>query len=199
MVHFAIRILTPVLASLSLDPVCKVYNLQYIPFYHSYSRLQSTAIHWKTSPGKTDHKNMAHFVIHTLTTFSPGGWEPFAKHRDLLSARGTLIVPLWKSSASWNVCSTEGVHSNNFIIDCIFLTYNSQGNYFFKGGGHNYSLFWSPASRLWYLYLFLLLWHPCLANRFLGNFNYSPPARVKSRHKINIYNLFQTDIFYLLI
>ena len=34
MVHFAIRILTPVLASLSLDPVCKVYNLQYIPFYH---------------------------------------------------------------------------------------------------------------------------------------------------------------------
>ena len=56
MVHFAIRILTPVLASLSLVPVCKVYNLQYIPFYHSYSRLQSTAIYWKTSPGKTEPK-----------------------------------------------------------------------------------------------------------------------------------------------
>ena len=29
-----------------------------------------------------DHKNMAHFVIHTLTIVSPGGWEPFAKHRN---------------------------------------------------------------------------------------------------------------------
>ena len=28
---------------------------------------------------------MAHFAIHTLTTFSPGGWEPFAKHRDSLN------------------------------------------------------------------------------------------------------------------
>lgn len=32
-----------------------------------------------------DHKNLVHFVIHTLTTFSPGGWEPFAKRRDSLN------------------------------------------------------------------------------------------------------------------
>ena len=42
------------------------------------------------------------------------------RHKELSCARGTLIIPLWKSWASWNVCS------NNFIIDWVFLA-KSQG------------------------------------------------------------------------
>ena len=38
-------------------------------------------------------------------------------HRELSRARGTLLIPLWKSSDLWNVCSTDGVSSNNFFID----------------------------------------------------------------------------------
>lgn len=36
-------------------------------------------------------------------------------------ARGTLILPVWKSSFFWNVCATDGVHWSRFVIDWFYL------------------------------------------------------------------------------
>jgi len=45
------------------------------------------------------------------------------KHLELCHARGTLIVPLWKSSFFWNSCSKDGVHWSSFVIaiDWVYL------------------------------------------------------------------------------
>ena len=79
----------------SIDPVC---------VHGSSSRITCTQLlgNWKLKTTKTfylfiyksprskvedeymDLRKVAHFAIHTLTTFLPGGWEPFAKHRDSL-------------------------------------------------------------------------------------------------------------------
>ena len=53
-------------------------------------------------------------------------------------ARGTLILPLWKSSFFWNVCTTDGVHWGRFVIDWVYLP-KFQG-LFVKGKARN-SLF----------------------------------------------------------
>ena len=53
-------------------------------------------------------------------------------------ARGTLILPLWKSSFFWNVCATDGAHWSRFVIDWIYLP-KFQG-LFVKGKARN-SLF----------------------------------------------------------
>ena len=43
------------------------------------------------------------------------------QHLELCQARGTLIVPLWKSSFFWNSCSKDGVHWSSFVIDWVYL------------------------------------------------------------------------------
>ena len=43
------------------------------------------------------------------------------KHMELCNARGTVIVPLWKSSCFWTLCCRDGVHWNSFVIDWVFL------------------------------------------------------------------------------
>lgn len=43
------------------------------------------------------------------------------KHMEVCLARGTLILPVWKSSFFWNVCATDGVHWSRFVIDWFYL------------------------------------------------------------------------------
>ena len=43
------------------------------------------------------------------------------KHMELCKARGTVILPLWKSSCFWTVFCGDGVHWNSFVIDWVFL------------------------------------------------------------------------------
>ena len=62
------------------------------------------------------------------------------KHLELCHAKGTLIVPLWKSSFFWNSSSKDGVHWSNFVIDWVYLP-KFQG-LFIKGKARN-SLFGS--------------------------------------------------------
>ena len=62
------------------------------------------------------------------------------KHLEVCQARGTLIVPLWKSSFFWNSCSKDGVHWSSFVIDWVYLP-KFQG-LFIKGKARN-SLFGS--------------------------------------------------------
>ena len=51
-------------------------------------------------------------------------------------ARGTLILPVWKSSFFWNVCATDGVHWSRFAVDWVYLL-KFQG-LFVKGKARNY-------------------------------------------------------------
>ena len=60
------------------------------------------------------------------------------KHMEVCLARGTLILPLWKSSFFWNVCTTDGAHWSRFVIDWVYLP-KFQG-LFVKGKARN-SLF----------------------------------------------------------
>ena len=60
------------------------------------------------------------------------------KHMEDCLARGTLILPLWKSSFFWNVCATDGAHWSRFVIDWVYLP-KFQG-LFVKGKARN-SLF----------------------------------------------------------
>ena len=57
------------------------------------------------------------------------------KHMEVCLARGTLILPLWKSSFFWNVCTTDGVHWSRFVIDWVYLP-KFQG-LFVKGKARN--------------------------------------------------------------
>lgn len=43
------------------------------------------------------------------------------KHMELCNARGTVILPLWKSSCFWTLFCSDGVHWNSFVIDWVFL------------------------------------------------------------------------------
>lgn len=43
------------------------------------------------------------------------------KHMELCGAQGTLVLPLWKSAFSWNVCARDGVHWNSFVVDWVYL------------------------------------------------------------------------------
>ena len=53
------------------------------------------------------------------------------KHMEVCLARGTLILPLWKSSFLLNVCATDGVHwSRSFLIGS---TCPSSRDYLSKG------------------------------------------------------------------
>ena len=112
------------------------------------------------------------------------------QHLELCQSRGTLIVPLWKSSFFWNSCSKDGVHWSSFVIDWVYLP-KFQG-LFFKGKGCN-SLFGSrslnfnvvalridfshprpPSSLRGYCTLPPVLRHlpACCYYRFLGFHNY---------------------------
>ena len=44
------------------------------------------------------------------------------RHLELCQARGTLIVPLWKSSFFWNYCSKESTGTTLLSTGCIFLS-----------------------------------------------------------------------------
>ena len=57
---------------------------------------------------------------------------------EVCRAKGTLVLPLWKSSFLRNVCARDGVHWNSFIIDWVYLP-KFQG-LFVKGKARN-SLF----------------------------------------------------------
>ena len=39
------------------------------------------------------------------------------KHMEVCLAKGTLVLPLWKSSFFWNVCTRNGVRWDSFVID----------------------------------------------------------------------------------
>ena len=43
------------------------------------------------------------------------------KHMELCKARGTVILPLWKSSCFWTLFCRDGVHWNSFVIDWVFI------------------------------------------------------------------------------
>ena len=43
------------------------------------------------------------------------------KHLKLCSAKGTLIVPLWKSAHFWPILSSDGLHWSPFIHDWVIL------------------------------------------------------------------------------
>ena len=43
------------------------------------------------------------------------------KHMELCKARGTVILPLWKSSCFWTLFCNDGVHWNSFVVDWVFL------------------------------------------------------------------------------
>ena len=43
------------------------------------------------------------------------------KHMELCKARGTVILPLWKSSCFWTLFCRDGVQWNSFVIDWVFL------------------------------------------------------------------------------
>ena len=62
------------------------------------------------------------------------------KHMELCKARGTVILPLWKSSCFWTVFCRDGVHWNSFVIDWLFLP--KFPGLFIKGKARN-SLFGS--------------------------------------------------------
>lgn len=62
------------------------------------------------------------------------------KHMELCKARGTLVLPVWKSSFFWNACTLDGVHWSIFVIDWVYLP-NFQG-LFVQGKARN-SLFGS--------------------------------------------------------
>ena len=44
-----------------------------------------------------------------------------AKHTESPKARGTVILPLWKSSCFWTLFCRDGVHWNSFVIDWVFI------------------------------------------------------------------------------
>lgn len=56
-------------------------------------------------------------------------------HLKLCKARGTLIVPLWKSAHYWTSLCTDGTHWNNFIQDWMILPHIS--NLFTRGKAKN--------------------------------------------------------------
>ena len=60
------------------------------------------------------------------------------KHMEVCLARGTLILPVWKSPFFWKVCATDGVHCSRYVIDWVYLP-KFQG-LFVKGKARN-SLF----------------------------------------------------------
>ena len=64
------------------------------------------------------------------------------KHLGLCQARGTLIIPIWKSSFFWGTCTKDGVHWSDFVIDRVYLP-KFQG-LFVKGKTRN-SLFGSRS------------------------------------------------------
>ena len=53
------------------------------------------------------------------------------KHLKLCAAKGTLIVPLWKSAHFWPVLSSDGLHWSPFIHDWVILPNFS--NLFIRG------------------------------------------------------------------
>ena len=57
---------------------------------------------------------------------------------ELCLGRGTLVLPVWKSSFFWNACTTSGVHWNSCVTDWVYLP-KFQG-LFVKGKARN-SLF----------------------------------------------------------
>ena len=74
------------------------------------------------------------------------------KHLEVCQARGTLIVPLWKSSFFWNSCSKDGVHWSSFVIDWVYLP-KFQG-LFIKGQARN-SLFGSKPLNFYVVALII--------------------------------------------
>ena len=57
------------------------------------------------------------------------------KHMEVCVARGTLILPVWKSLSFWNVWATDGVHWSRYVIDWVCLP-KFQG-LFVKGKARN--------------------------------------------------------------
>ena len=43
------------------------------------------------------------------------------RHMKLFSAKGALVVPIWRSAHFWPVLCSDGVHWSNFIHDWVIL------------------------------------------------------------------------------
>ena len=43
------------------------------------------------------------------------------KHMEVCLAKGTIVIPLWKSSFFWSICARDGVHWNYFVVDWVYL------------------------------------------------------------------------------
>ena len=42
-------------------------------------------------------------------------------HMRSCKARGTLVVPMWRSACFWPLLCTDGVHFNSFVADWMYL------------------------------------------------------------------------------